>query len=113
MAINKHGLKITGLKKLAGELQANLPKSGGYYSGKYFQINYNTETGEVWGDFFSSFGQNNWNVYHNKNNIFVGNVSNQLKMQEIANLIAQKVMERKAVAHWYSKNIIAGGGKND
>lgn len=51
MKLNKYGLKITGLKKLAGELQATLPKNNDWYSGKYFQINLNVDTGEVW-EFF-------------------------------------------------------------
>lgn len=111
MKLNKYGLKITGLKKLAGELQANLPKSGGEYSPAYFQINYNTDTGEVWGDYLYSLGHCSWLRYHNENIIVIGDVSEQITMQQICDLIKQKLNEQKVQAHLYNKNIIAGGGK--
>ena len=93
MKLNKYGLKITGLKKLAGELQATLPKHNDWYSGKYFQINLNTETGEVWGDFFYSLGKNSWSEYHDENIIVIGRTYKPLTMQGIIDKIAYELKD--------------------
>ena len=84
--LNKHGLKMIGLKKTVGDMT-----NGGYY-GNHNQVNYDMETGEVWVDVCT---QNNWVVYHNKSIITVGNYCNKMTMQELADAIARAVEETK------------------
>ena len=87
--INKHGLKISGLKAASG-----MTKNYGYYSGSYIEIFYDTETGEVWGKYQYSIGQNNWTQYDDPAVIKIGNVSTHMTMQEIADAIRDAVENR-------------------
>lgn len=48
--LNTYGLKMSGLRKVAGETKS----LSGPYSPEYLQLNYDRSTGEVWTDFFSS-----------------------------------------------------------
>lgn len=91
MKLNKHGLKITGLKKLAGELQANLPQNNGYRPGRYMQVNYDCNTGEVWADFFYDLGHGSYKKYHDPAIITVCTISQPLTMQGIIDCIASKL----------------------
>lgn len=89
--LNTHGMKMTGIRKVAGATKGLT----GYYSGRYIQVNYDPETGEVWHDDHVSFGQNSWTQYHDKNIINCGNISNPATMQEIADMVADAVNEEK------------------
>lgn len=80
-------LKIKGIKKIAGESK-NL---GGYYSGEYLQLNYDTKTGEAWTDYHTSFGQNSWTEYNNSTIINCGNICNPITMEEIREMIKDKL----------------------
>ena len=84
--INKHGLKMIGLKKVAGET-----KKLNYDNTKYLQLNYDKKDGEVWTDYFWSIGQNSWNEYNSPNIITIANLSEPHTMQEIADLIAERL----------------------
>lgn len=86
MAINKHGLKMTGLKKTSGET-----KDFGFYSGKYFEIFYDRDSGDIWPVFQYSLGQNWWTEYHDPSIVKICNTSRHMTMQEIADLIFDKV----------------------
>lgn len=101
--LNKHGLKITGIKKAVSELKANLPKSNTYYSGIYMQVNYNVETGEVVTAYHYSLGHNSWTEYHDKNFILIGNYLKPLTMQRFCNDIAETVndLQIQAIACGY------------
>lgn len=81
-------LKIKGLKKLASESK----QLSGYYSGHYMQVNYNISTGEVWGDYFYSLGQNMWTEYNDKNVIICGNISEPTTMKEIRMMIKEVLL---------------------
>lgn len=83
-------IKLKGLKKLCSDTK-NL---SGYYSGEYLQINYEITTGEVWGNYHYSLGQNSWSEYHDKNIINCGNVSNPHTMKELVEIINEALMER-------------------
>lgn len=85
--INKHGLKMNGLKKASSETK-NL---NGYYSGRYIQISYDKSTGEVLTDFHCSIGQNSWTEYHDPNIVRICNASDPMTMQQIADLVANTI----------------------
>ena len=81
--INKHGLKMRGLKAASGET-----KDYGCYSGHYIQISYDTDTGDILTDYHYSLGQNSWTQYHDPAIITVAIASSHMTMQEIADAIA-------------------------
>lgn len=82
--VNKHGMKMVGLKKASGETQ-----NYGYYSGMYVEIFYDKADGEVWGVFQYSLGQNSWTEYHDSSIVKICNTSSHMTMQEIADAIYQ------------------------
>lgn len=86
MKVNKHGLKMRGLKAASGDTQ-----NYGYYSGQYIQISYDTETGDVLTDYHYSLGQNSWTEYRDPAVITVCNTSRHMTMQQIADRIAAEV----------------------
>lgn len=89
--INKHGLKMNGLKAASGWTE-----NYGYYSGQYVQISYDRNTGDVLADYHYSLGQNSWTRYHDPAIITVATTADHMTMQEIADAIAQAVRERAA-----------------
>lgn len=86
MAINKHGLKISGLKKTSGDTY-----NYGDFSDKYTEIFYDTKTGEVWSIFQCSLGHNSWTEYHEKTIIKICETTNHMTMQQIADKIYEVV----------------------
>ena len=86
--VDTHGIKINGLKKASGNTE-----NYGYYSGKYDEVFYDRKTGEVWTVSRYSLGQNTWTVYDDPNVIKVCNASNHMTMQEIADMIYQRLCE--------------------
>ena len=90
MAINKHGLKMTGLKAASGET-----KDYGPYDGRYVQISYDMSDGEILTDYHCSFGQNSWSEYHSDNIITVCNATTHMTMQEIADAVSDSVNNRR------------------
>lgn len=86
--VDTHGIKIKGLKKASGNTE-----NYGYYSGKYDEVFYDRKTGEVWTVSRYSLGQNTWAVYDDPNVIKVCNASNHMTMQEIADMIYQRLCE--------------------
>lgn len=84
--INKHGLKMHGLKAASGET-----RNYGYYSGHYIQISYDTDTGDVLTDYHCSLGQNSWTRYHDPAIITVATAADHMTMQEIADAISRAV----------------------
>lgn len=91
MKTNTYGLKMTGLRKAAGETKGLT----GQYSGHYVQISYDRSTGEVVTNYHYSLGQNSWSQYHDSNIITVCNVSQPKTMQEIADLIADTMIHHQ------------------
>ena len=81
-AINKHGLRIHGLKKASG-----LTKEYGAYYGHFVEIFYNMSTGHVWGVYQYSIGQNSWTVYDDTDIVKICNTYHHMTMQEIADAI--------------------------
>ena len=94
--IDTHGLKMTGLRKVAGDTQS-YHLDGEYHNGTYFQINYDMDEGQVWTDYHVSIGQNSWSAYCDTAVILCGNATGPMTQQEIADLIKIKVDERKAM----------------
>lgn len=81
--VDKHGLKMTGLRKAAA--------STGNYGGNssmYDELFYNFKTGEVWTVFQCSLGWNAWTKYHDPHIVKICNTSRHMTMQEIADYIA-------------------------
>lgn len=85
--VNTHGLRMLDLRKVSSDTK-NLT---GYYSGLYYQINYDKETGEVFDDYHCSLGQNWWTQYENENVVNCGNISSPATMQTIADMVWRKV----------------------
>ncbi len=81
--VNKYGLKMVGLRKIATDSK-RLP---GYYGDNYIQVNYNIATGETWGDEHVGFGFNSWTHYEDSNIINCGNLCRSATMQEIADMV--------------------------
>lgn len=88
MKINKHGLKIVGLKKASGNTVNYNDDSA------YDEVFYDRRTGEVWTVYQYSLGWNSWTVYHDSDIIKVCNTARHLTMQEIADRIFVAVQER-------------------
>ena len=86
MKVNKHGLKMIGLKKAAGYTE-----NYGVYSGHYVQISYDCKTGEVLTAYHYSIGHNEWTVYHDSNIITICYTSSKMTMQQIADAIIEIV----------------------
>lgn len=84
--INKHGLKIEGLKKASGETE-----DYGEYGPLYNEIFYDRATGEVWTILQSSLGMGTWTEYHDADIIKIGNAQQHMTMQQIADAIWEAV----------------------
>ena len=93
MAIDKHGLKMTGLKAAAGATRG----LRGYHSGEYVELFYDRQTGEVWTVYQCSLGQNTWTEYRNQSVIKIGNISSQCSMQYLADLIYKETRFLEAI----------------
>ena len=85
-AINTHSLKIKGLRKASGSTE-----DYGFYSGRYNEVFFNRLTGEVWTVFQFSLGQNSWTEYDDPNVIRICNATRHLTMQELADMIAERL----------------------
>lgn len=84
--INKHGLKMHGLRAASGDTE-----NYGYYSGQYVQVSYDRSTGDVLTNYHYSIGHNWWTQYHDPAIITVAMASNHMTMQQIADAIADKL----------------------
>lgn len=91
MAINKHGLKMTGIKAAAAETSGLNPHDHGYV-----QISYDTATGDILTNYHYSIGQNSWTQYNDSNIITVCYTHEKMTMQAIADAIADAVQIFKA-----------------
>ena len=81
--INRHGLKITGLKTASGKTCACSPYEAGYY-----EVFYNLDNGSVWTVYRYSSGFNCRAEESRENVIRVCSTREHLTMQEIADRIA-------------------------
>lgn len=93
MKLDRHGLKMAGIKAASGETC-----DYGYLSDRYVEIFYDRATGEVWTVFQCSLGQNMWSEYNDPDVIKICNTDMHMTMQEIADAIARKVREIDAWA---------------
>lgn len=91
MAIDKHGLKMAGIKAAAAETKGLSP-----YDHGYVQISYDTKTGEILTNYHYSIGQNSWTQYNDPDVITVCYAHSQMKMQAIADAIAEAVRTHNA-----------------
>lgn len=81
--VNKHGLKMIGLRKAAASTE-----DYGVNSSMYDELFYNVKTGEVWTVFQCSPGWCSWTEYHDPNIVKICNIIHHMTMQEIADYIA-------------------------
>lgn len=88
MAINTYGIKMKGLKKASG-----CTENYGPYSGSYVELFYNKNSGDIWGTFQHSLGQNSWTVYHDPDIIKICNTSSHMTMQQIADRIRDRLQD--------------------
>lgn len=87
--LNTHEIKMTGIKAAAAATKG----LQGYYSGVYEELFYDRSTGEVWTKRQYSLGHNTWTEYHDKQIIKICNLDKPTTMQEIADLIKQRMDE--------------------
>lgn len=87
--LNTHGIKMTGIKAAAGATKG----LQGCYSGFYEELFFDLRTGEVWTKSQYSIGHNSWTDYHDDNVVKVCDLSDPTTMQEIADLIKQRMDE--------------------
>lgn len=96
MKINKHGLKMTGLKEAAGN-------TGGWTrgSGGYTEIFYDRLTGEIWTIQQCSRGHNSWTQYADADVMKICETEEHLTMQEIADRIAEMLNDIEDMLRLY------------
>lgn len=81
-SVNTYGIRIKGLRKASGSTA-----DFGAYSGSYTELFYDRSTGEVWGKYQYSLGQNSWTVYQDSSVIKLCNTTAHMTMQQIADAI--------------------------
>lgn len=84
--VDKHGLKITGLKAASGRTCACSPYETGYY-----EVFYDRESGKVWSLYRYSTGFNCHVENRQAHVLSVCQTKKHLTMQEIADCIAEEV----------------------
>ena len=89
--LNMFGLKMKGLKRIAGESKT----LDGYLFPAYLQISYDMNTGEVMSDFHCSLGGNSWTEYADNDVITVCNLYHPTSMQDLALRIQTCVEEHR------------------
>lgn len=82
---------MTGLKKASGST-----KNTGRYSGIYTEVFYDRKSGEIWTVDQVGFCFNSWTEYHDNNVINICNATRHYSMQEIADMIAEKLKDLDA-----------------
>lgn len=87
MAVNTHGLKINGLRKVAGETKS----LNGPYDSSYLELFYDRKAHKAWTVYQCSIGQNSWTVYRDDSIVKICNLSVPHTMQELADMIADAV----------------------
>lgn len=92
MAINTHGLKMTGIRSASGDTC-----NYGTYSPEYVEIFYDLNNGRIWSKYQYSLGHNSWTEYDDPAIIKICNASNHMTMQQIADAIYETVRERNAL----------------
>ena len=83
--INMHNLPLRGIRKASGNTINYTDPA------KYDEIFYNRRTGEVWTVYQYDLAHNWWTEYHDPDIIKIGETSRHLTMQEIADLIYEKM----------------------
>lgn len=77
MKVDKHELKIKGLKATSGYMT---PITEGYY-----EVWYDCKCGEVWANWH--YNRNEWSEYHDPNVVRVARSDTHMTMQEIEDAI--------------------------
>lgn len=85
MKTNTHGLKMSGLKKAAGDTKG-IQRPG------YCELFYDIKTGEIWTVYQNSIGMNTWTEYRDPAVLKVCDIIRQSTMQEIADWIYRALM---------------------
>ena len=82
--INKHGMKMEGLRAASGETCT--------WAG-YTQVSYDMADGQILTNDHAGNSENSWTRYHSSSIITVLNARRHYTMQEIADIICDKVSE--------------------
>lgn len=84
-------MKMTGIKKAAGESK----QLTDYYSGHYLQVNYNKASDEITTNYHYNLGANSWTEYNDPDIITVGNLYEPTTMSEIREMVERRLSEIK------------------
>ena len=85
-SVDKHGIKINGLKKASG-----CTENYGPYSGSYVEIFYCKSSGDVWGNYQYSLGHNSGTVYDDPDIVKICHTYHHMTMQEIADVVYDRM----------------------
>lgn len=88
MAVDKHGLKMVGLKQTSGCMTETDSDS------KYYEVFYDTASGKVWALYHYSIGRSEWTEYEDKHILRIIFTSEHMTMQELADEIHAAVKFR-------------------
>lgn len=87
MKLNTYGIKMHGLKTVSGESKS----LKGFFHGGYLELFYDIKSGDIWSIYQYSYGHNLWTVYHDDNVIRLGNIYTSHTMQELADIIIDRL----------------------
>ena len=91
--VNTHGLKMTGLRRAAGETKS----LRGTYDPNYVQISYDKETGDIITNNHYDLGHS-WQTNYCKAEIInIGIICFQATMQQIADMIDERMKENESI----------------
>lgn len=85
MKLNKHGIKMTNLKKISGE---TFNSQNGYT-----QISYDRSTGELIACWHYGTSQTSWSEYRDPDIIHICDTESHMTMQELANAVWDRLSE--------------------
>lgn len=86
--VNTYGLKISGLRGIAGRTKG----LRGFYDSYYLQLFYDQATGEAWTTEHVSLGHNSQMVIHDPDVVNCGFLWEPLTMQQLADRIRESVL---------------------
>lgn len=98
--LNRHGLKMVGLRSASGNTINWSPRSGGYT-----EVFYDMDSGDVWTVDQVSLGHNSWTEYRSRDILRVCDTERHMTMQEIADMIHKVVEEWMRFDDYYTYSL--------
>ena len=86
MTINKHGMKINGLKAASHTTKTLV--NGNRYNPHYCIVYYNTASGDVWANEYYDIGHGSYTAYDDNDIIRVCETTSAMTMQQIADAVS-------------------------